>query len=351
VPLGRAHFIKAAAATALAGSFDALAARAAGATGGLDIWPSPGAVAPAQMRVLICADRGAEIPQPADGDMFTFANKRWRGTPSIVALPGGRSGVVAAVGVDDYLYGVLPIEASPGWPPDALAAQAIVARTFALSRRTFARPYDVVVSQSDQRFGGIEAEYPATNAAVDATRNSVITFAGSNASVFYSACCGGHTADAAEVWGHEALPYLRGVADPYCFAAPDYRWERSLPLDRVEAALAARVAGPITGFALGPPDSGGRPLSIDVLSATARAAVPTGDFRTLLGADVVRSSWIQALDFAPPQLIVRGAGRGHGVGLCQWGARAMGAAGSSAGDIVAFYFPGTRITAVDAGGQ
>jgi len=350
VPLARARFIKAAAATVLAGGFDAVATRAAGATGGLDIWPAPGAVAPTQLRVLICADRGAEVPQPADGDMFTFANKRWRGTPSIVALPGGRSGVIAAVGVDDYLYGVLPIEASPGWPPDALAAQAIVARTFALSRRTLARPYDVVVSQNDQRFGGIEAEYPATNAAVDATRDSVITFAGANASVFYSACCGGHTADAAAVWGHEELPYLRGVADPYCVAAPDYRWERSIPLDRVQAALGARVSGPITGFGLGPADAGGRPLTIDVFSGAARASVPAGEFRSLLGADIVRSSWIQALQLAPPALVVRGAGRGHGVGLCQWGARAMGAAGNSAAAILAFYFPGTRIAAVDSGG-
>jgi stage II sporulation protein D len=283
--------------------------------------------------------------------MFTFANKRWRGTPSIVALPGGRSGVVAAVPVDDYLYGVLPVEASPGWPPDALAAQAIVARTFALSRRTFARPYDVVVSQSDQRFGGIDAEYPATNAAVDATRNAVITFAGGNTSVFYSACCGGHTADAAEVWGHETLPYLRGVADPYCSAAPDYRWERSVPLERVAAALGARIDGEITGFALGPADVSGRPATIDVLSDTARATLSAAEFRLLLGAECVRSSWITALQFEPPQLVIRGAGRGHGVGLCQWGARAMGAAGSSAAAILGFYFPGTRIAAFDAGGQ
>ena len=350
MPLDRATFITSAAAL-LAAGLDAGSASPAGATGGLDIWPSPGALAPAQMRILISADRGSEIPEPADGDIFTFANKRWRGTPSIVALPGGRSGVVAAVGVDDYLYGVLPIEASPGWPPDALAAQAIVARTFALGRRTLTRPYDVVASQSDQRFGGIEAEYPATNAAVDATRNSVLTFAGANASVFYSACCGGHTADAAAIWGHDALPYLRGVADPYCVAAPDYRWQRSVPLDRIQAALAAHVSGEITGFALGTADSGGRPLSIDVLSDGARTTLSSSDFRLLIGADVVRSTWIQGLRIEPPQLVMNGAGRGHGVGFCQWGARAMGAAGSNAAAILAFYFPGTRIAVLDGVGH
>ncbi|MGD0472970.1 MAG: SpoIID/LytB domain-containing protein [Candidatus Velthaea sp.] len=349
IPIKRDGFIKGSAASLFAGALDIAAVRTARATGGLDVWPDPGTVGPAQMRILICADRGAEVPQLADGGIFTFASKRWRGTPSIVALPGGKSGVVAAVDVDDYLYGVLPIEASPGWPPEALAAQAIVARTFALSRRNLARPYDLVVSQNDQRFGGIEAEFPATNAAVDATRNTVVTFAGENASVFYSSCCGGHTADAATIWGHSALPYLRGVADPYCVAAPDYRWQRSVALERVQAALAARVPGEITGFTLGPADSGGRPLSIDVLTRDGPTTLSASDFRAAIGAEIVRSPWIQALQLAPPQVNIQGAGRGHGVGFCQWGARALGAAGSTAATILAFYFPGTRIAAVDAG--
>jgi stage II sporulation protein D len=318
-------------------------------TGGLDRWSAPGTFTAATMRVLISADRGSEMPQLADGDMFTFANRRWRGTPSIVVLPDGKSGVVATAAIDDYLYGVLPIEASPGWPPAALAAQAIVARTFALERRTLSRPYDVAISQSDQRFGGIDAEFPATNAAVDATRSAVLTFDGANASVFYAACCGGHTADAAQIWGHTTLPYLRGVSDPYCVAAPDYRWERSIARNRAQTALAARLPGPMTGFELGPADAGGRPLALDVICGAQRATLSTIDFRNLLGADTVRSTWIRSLRLDAEQLVVAGAGRGHGVGLCQWGARAMGGAGAAPPDILAFYFPGTRISTLDAG--
>lgn len=335
MPLARALFLKAASAALF--------------TGGLDVWAPPGGLTAAQIRILICADRGDEMPQLADGDIFTFAGRRWRGTPSIVDLPGGHSGVVSTVDVDGYLYGVLPIEASPGWPPEALAAQAIVARTFVLGRRSPKRPYDVVTSQSDQRFGGIEAEHPATNAAIDATHDSVITFNGTDASVFYASCCGGHTADAAAIWGHNTLPYLRGVADPYCVAAPDYRWQRSVALERVGAALG--VGGVITGFALGPADGGGRPLSVDVFADGGRTTFPTIDFRSRIGADIVRSTWIRGLTLAPPQLVIDGAGRGHGVGFCQWGAHAMGAAGAGAAQIVAFYFPGTRIDGVAAGGN
>lgn len=336
--LGRALFLRATSATLL--------------TGGLDIWSPPGPGADTLVRVLVCADRGNETPQFADGDMFTFAGKRWRGTPAIVALPEGRSGVVATVDVDRYLYGVLPVEASAGWPAAALQAQAIVARTFALARRTFARPYDVMATQSDQRFGGIDSEYPATNAAVDATQGATLVYDGGGASVFYAACCGGHTADAAEIWGHTALPYLRGVPDPYCIAAPDYRWQRSLPLERLRATLASRVHGDITGFALGPADAAGRPQSLDVVAGSERVTLSTVEFRRLIGADTVRSTWIRTLaldrSHGQPEVTIAGSGRGHGVGLCQWGARAMGVSGSTAATILAFYFPGTSIAAVGA---
>ncbi len=333
LPIGRALFLKATAVAVY--------------TGGLDVWSTPGPVAGTLMRVLICADRQAETPQLADGGIFTFGGKRWRGTPSIVALPDGRSGVVATVDVDSYLYGVVPAEAPPRWPLAALQAQAIVARTYALARRTFSRPYDVVVSQSDQRFGGIEAEFPGTNAAVDTTQGATLVFNGGSASVFYAACCGGHTADALEVWGHAMLPYLRGVADPYCVAAPDYRWQRTLPLERLRAALAAHVSGDITGFALGPPNADGRPLTLDIIAGAGRATLSTVEFRQLLGADTVRSTWIRTLaldaSHGAPEVTIEGAGRGHGVGLCQWGALAMASAGSTAATILAFYFPGTSI--------
>ncbi len=337
VGLGRALFLK--------------ATTAAFFSGGLDIWPDPGTPAPSQIRVLIATDRREAEPPRADGDLFIFDGKRWRGTPSVAHLPDGRMALIATLGIEDYLYGVLPIEASPGWPPTALAAHAIVSRTFALSRRTLSRPYDVVMSQSDQRFGGVEAESPATNAAVDATRGAVLTYAGGNASVFYASCCGGHTADAAEVWGHTALPYLRGVADPYCSAAPDFRWQRTLARDRLQAVLAAHVAGEITGITLGPADAGGRPLSVDVVAGDARATLSMATFRALVGADVVRSTWVRSIEIDHADVHIAGAGRGHGVGLCQWGARALGVAGTSPNDILAFYFPGTRIATIDSGGR
>lgn len=312
-------------------------------TGGLDVWSNTSPI-----RVLISGDRQNEVPQLLDANFFAFGGKRWRGRPSTATLPSGREGVIATLDLDAYLYGVVPLEASPGWPATALQAQAIVARTFAQQKRTLSRPYDVLVSESDQRYGGLAAEAFTTNAAVDATRGQTLVFNGGPASVFYASCCGGHTADAAEIWGHNALPYLRGVADPHCALAPDYRWQQRVPLDRIVAALGSRVPGDVSGFAVGPPDGSGRPRSIDILGRAGRSTVSAIEFRSLIGAAVVKSTWIRTLAVdvtqAVREVVIEGSGRGHGVGFCQWGARFMSLDGAPARDILSLYFPGTIVT-------
>ncbi|MDB5071274.1 MAG: SpoIID/LytB domain protein, partial [Candidatus Eremiobacteraeota bacterium] len=132
------------------------------ATGGLDVWDplSP------QIRVVVAGDTRGELPQVAADGTFAFGGKRWRGAPSTVGTPDGKFMLVTTIDVDQYLQGVVPLESPPSWPAAALQAQAIVARTFALARRTLSRTWDVRADESDQRWGGVEAEHPASNAAV-----------------------------------------------------------------------------------------------------------------------------------------------------------------------------------------
>jgi stage II sporulation protein D len=293
------------------------------ATGGLDIWDPP----------------DASVPSPSPGPALAT------GTTVRVQLADGS---IAALDLEKYLYGVVPTETPPSWPAAALQAQAIIARTYALQKRTLSRPYDLVATDADQRYGGPAAEHPASSAAVDATRGQTLAYSGGPASVFYSSCCGGHSADAAELWGHTGLPYLRGVVDSYCTASPDYRWERSLPLDRARAALAGRVGTPLAAR-LDDPDDSGRPRSVTFRDGAGNAIVLTvSELRARLGTDTVRSLWIRAIDFDQTQagalVVIEGSGRGHGVGLCQWGARGMALAGAAAPDILAQYFPGTAVT-------
>lgn len=329
--IGRATFLK------------GIAAATTVATGGLDIW-DPVAT---QIRVLVAGDTRGRTPQVYPDGTFGFDGKRWRGEPSTVDAPGGRLALVTSIDVDQYLQGVVPLESPASWPLAALEAQAIVARTFALSRRTLSRPYDVLASDTDQRWGGVEAESPASTAAVQATRGQTLTFAGGPAAVFYSACCGGHTLDIVDAWGGTPQPYLRGVNDPHCAPAPDFRWGRAAPLDRVLAAFGARTGGTLTGASLVDPDPLGRPRAV-MLQGMASVTIPVADFRRALGYDTVRSLWLRSVRIdsaqAGPQLVIEGSGRGHGVGLCQWGSRFFAAAGASAAEILGLYFPGTSVS-------
>ncbi len=314
------------------------------ATGGLDVWDT---LSP-QIRVLVADDIRGAIPAVLADGTFAYGGKRWRGAPSTVGMPNGRMALVTTIDVDQYLLGVVPLESPASWPAAALEAQAIVARTFALARRTLSRPYDVTAGEADQRWGGVEAEAPSTTAAILATRGRTLAYQGGPAAVFYSACCGGHTADIVASWNGQPLPYLRGVVDPYCLPAPEYRWSRAVPLDRALAAFGARTGGTLSAASLGGADQTGRPHDV-VLTGTTAATVSVADFRKALGTETVRSLWLRSVRIddqaqAVPRLLIEGSGRGHGIGLCQWGARYFAAAGASAADILAFYFPGTSLS-------
>jgi stage II sporulation protein D len=322
---------------------EGIAAATTVATGGLDVWDPT----TPQIRVLVAADSRGETPLVARDGTFSFGGKRWRGAPSTVGTPDGKFLLVTTIDVDQYLQGVVPLEAPAGWPAPALQAQAIVARTFALARRSLSRPYDVQANDADQHWGGVDAEAPATTAAVQSTRGRTLVYGGGPAAVFYSSCCGGHTADVATVWGGAPLPYLRGVDDPHCVPAPEYRWSRAVPMDRVLAAFGGRTGGTVNGASLGDPDGAGRPRSV-TLTGTSVLTLPVAEFRRVLGYDVVRSLWLRSLRIdaaqAAPRLLIEGSGRGHGVGLCQWGARFFASSGAAAAEILGFYFPGTAVT-------
>jgi stage II sporulation protein D len=269
------------------------------------------------------------------------------GVPTIRVAAGG---AVVTMDLETYLRRVLPLEVPAGWPPAALQAQAIVARTYALAHRTLGRAYDVQASDADQRYGGPGAERPATDAAVDSTRGMILRYNGGPVAIFYSSCCGGHTTDAAELWGRSDLPYLHGVADdPNCVASPDYRWRRTVAVDRMRDLLGDRVRGAIAGVELADLGASGRAREVILRDGGGgAAALSIEELRRRVGSDVVRSLWLRTISIdvtqAPAMIVIEGSGRGHGVGLCQWGARGMASVGADAATILAHFFPGTQLS-------
>jgi stage II sporulation protein D len=294
----------------------------------------------AELRVLLGS--GEAIAQPSGG--FTYDGRPYRGT--FVRRQDGT--IVNTLRLEQYLYSVVPHEMVPSWPAAALQAQAVCARTYVLQRSDPRRDYDVVPSELDQVYGGVSTETFAGSAAVDATAGLVLRFSGQFALAMYSSCCGGHTESSNDAWGGGSLPYLSGVTCTTCKLSPYYRWSRQLDLTSVAQRFAQELApfGAIQGLFLGQPDASGRIRNFELRAQHGSAFIKGSTFRLRVGPRALPSLLISKID-SPPQaqqyIAIEGAGLGHGVGLCQWGARGLAFDGASYSDILRFYFPGTEI--------
>ena len=300
--------------------------------------PATASATPA-LRVLL--GRGDAQNDPS-GAGFLFDGRPFRG--SFQRLPDGS--IVNVVDLEQYLYAVVPHEMPPAWPSAGLQAQAVCARTYVLQRSDPRRAYDLVPSEADQVYAGVEGESPAGRSAVDATAGLVLRFGTAYATVAYSSCCGGHTESSSDAWGGALLPYLGGVACPYCTQSPNYRWTATVALADVAQRFAEQLAdaGMVRDVRVAGTDGSGRVRSFELV-ADRSVFVKATAFRLTMGSRVVRSLLLTAVQTDPSSATVRidGAGLGHGVGMCQWGARGMAQLGRNAQEVLAFYFPGTTI--------
>lgn len=304
----------------------------------------PASSAQAQaLRVLL----GPGDAQAGDASSFIFDGRAYRG--SFSRTSDGQ--IVNLVPLEAYLYSVVPREMPRSWPAAALQAQAIVARTYVLQRSSPLREYDLVPSEADQVYTGIDAEHPETSAAVDATRGGVLRFANGFAQALYSSCCGGHTESNADAWGGRPLPYLSGVRCTYCSPSPYYTWSKSIPSDELQSALGAQLdnAGDVQSIDLDSPDPSGRARSWRFNGPSGSVDIDAKNVRRALGSRTLPSLLVRKVTVdgqggqAAAAFIIEGGGLGHGVGLCQWGARGMAAQGSPVRGILAYYYPGTTI--------
>src|SRR5712691_8678578 len=152
---------------------------------------------------------------------LTLSSRHYRGAIQIDVVDA-KLRAINLVGLEQYLYGVVPSEMPYTWAPEALKAQAVVARSYALaSRRTGA--FDLYPDTRDQVYLGLDHEKPSSNAAVDATAGKVVLYEGQVAKTYFFSTSGGRTVSAEDAWG-EAVPYLVSVPDPYDSISPHHDW-------------------------------------------------------------------------------------------------------------------------------
>ncbi len=243
--------------------------------------------------ILTLKPKLAITGHPALQPPFTFAGaqplvvdgKPYRGKV-VVSSDGKQLQVIDTVAIEAYLKGVVPSEMPSGWSPEALKAQAVAARSYALANLTKGRGFDLYSDTRSQVYGGVDAEASSTSDAIDATKGQVVLYNGKVADTLFFSTSGGRTASAAEETG-AAVPYLVPVADPYDTISPVHTWGPVL-FDAAQVAKQLKLAAPIADLRA---ENGtdGRVKTVTVVSDDDSQVTLTGS--QLRGQLELRSNW------------------------------------------------------------
>lgn len=317
---------------------------------------------------------GISAVNVTEGRFAMADGRRYRGRVGVVRDPAGLT-LVNRVPLESYVAAVIADEMGPRRPDErqALLAQAVVSRTFALRNRGRweAQGFDAWADVRDQVYRGVAAETPETREAVQATRGEVLRYRGELIDAYFHSTCGFATAAVDEVFRTaRRQPYLRSVSDAagggryYCEISPHFRWReewdaatlrailsRTLPA-ALPGTLPAGAEGlePIRDVTVSRTTASGRVAELRIAFAHGEVRVPGADVRTVLrpAPDALLGSTAFQLSATTAggrltRLVAAGAGWGHGVGFCQWGAVGRARAGQDYRTIATVYFPGTRV--------
>jgi len=279
------------------------------------------------------------------GSSAVYVNgKPYRGVAE--ATPGEKGVlVVNELPLEEYLVGLINCEISSAWPIEAVKAQAVIARTYALNRKQARSTsfYHLESSVIDQVYDGCEIEDSRARRGVSDTAGEVLSYQGAVIQAFYHSNCGGRTEASEHVWGKQ-LPYLGGVDCRYCLTSPSSAWDLMIALPELEERLKAaghRVSG-ITDIRPGPRNSRGRLKHVVIVSSRSDLSLTGDQFRKAIGYSVIKSTNF-TVRVENREAIFSGLGNGHGVGLCQWGAKQRALDGFGYAEILSYYYPGTDL--------
>jgi len=228
----------------------------------------------------------APLTATGPGPLRLAGRGSYRG--SLEFRPSGSGGVdiVNAVALDDYVRGVIAAEMAWGWAPEALEAQAVAARTYAITSDVAGGFFDLYPDTRSQVYGGVSAETPATDAAVAATAGQIVTYQGVPAITYFFASSGGRTENVEDAWpGAVASPWLRGVDDPYDDAGGDpyHRWTRRLSLTAAQRRLGGLVKGKLVGIRVVQRGSSPRIMSAVVVGTAGTTTVTGAQLQSAFG--------------------------------------------------------------------
>jgi len=305
-------------------------------------------IAQPTMRVLLVDGKNATIPEKdeqvekvgtARGEVILSGMKYfgnievWKGERGLY--------IIDEISMEDYVKGVVAAEVGSKWESEALKAQAVAARTYALYQRlnnvTSKMRYHLTSTVLHQAYKGNGIPESIVKAA-DETKGEVLMYEGKPIIAFYHSTSGGITEDPAEVFG-KSYPYLKSI-ETNCELSPYYMWEKRIPAADIERAM--QVSG-LKDIIIDSYTVSNRVKEFRLVTESGEVEVPGNYFRKNIGWDELPSILITDITRDGTTYIFEGRGYGHGVGMCQWSVLEMAKEGKSYKEILATFYPGTTI--------
>ena len=243
----------------------------------------------------------------ADGTVTLGGAGRYRGVLELRPDTFGGINAINAVSLEDYIAGVVSRESPSSWPAEALKAQAVAARTYAITTSKAGAGFEHYADTRSQVYGGVAAETASTNAAVAATRGQVVTYDGKPVVTFFFSTSGGRTENVENTnVGAGPQPWLKSVEDPYDDVSPKHRWG-PLKLTRAQAGakLAGLVKGRFRGIQVLKRGRSPRIVAADVVGTGGRTRVDGATLRARLG---LLDTWAYFTSIASRQAPPTGTG-------------------------------------------
>ena len=280
------------------------------------------------------------IIEPTENGYVWIGDRWYRGKTRLIR-EGNTITAINHVELEDYLYSVVGAEAVSTWPIEALKAQAVAARSYALYKRN-SEPndiYDVDTTVGTQVYKGLDTEYTTTHEAVDSTLGQIMTYNNEVILAAFHSSSGGYTENVEDIWT-SPLPYLRSVVD-YDQKSPVFEWQQIFPVSRIKTLVAG--IGNIRGLQPAQMTPRGRVITMKVTGDLGSAMISGKDLRTTLD---LRSTLFR-MSTDGKNVRVKGRGFGHGLGLSQWGAYYLAQQGVDYHRILAHYYQNANLTKIE----
>ncbi|MDI6759698.1 MAG: SpoIID/LytB domain-containing protein [Candidatus Brocadiaceae bacterium] len=285
---------------------------------------------------------GVRVVAQVDGTL-ELEGTHYRGEIHLLKGPKGGLTAIDKLDVESYILGVVGSEMPNHWEPEALSAQAITARTFAL----YLKGNGVNLGALHLAYKGTTKETPALRRIVSQTRGVVMLYKKDLFPAYFHSTCGGHTEDANLVFGKDGIPPLKGVKCNYCKDSKYYQWSREISKQELEKDLGKAYPSLKEIWEVSPQGRGpGRHVSqVEIKYASGSYRMNANEFRLLLGPNHLLSTAFEVADKGKT-IRFSGNGWGHGVGLCQYGAGTMAKNGSIWQEILKKYYPGVEFVKI-----